>query len=426
MSQHDLDISTADANSGITVRNAMNLALQALGNLQKGASAPGTTYSCMLWADSTSGLLKMRNQANSDWIIIGSLDTLYLGLASLTAANEFTATQHLDGDALLFRYRDTGGGGIEYGIRSDGGKLEICENLGTEGTPDWAPRVTVFASNGLYQTKLTEPELVLPTLQDYTNANHSHINPASGGLLMKFEEKRSQFVYNGGVATGTVKMGSGQYYCKDKFAWWDAELTSTAQAFVAADAGDWFYLYLDYSAIGYGGVEITNSKIIWSKTAPAYNQSYRGWYNGEDRCIFAVLCNSAYDNFEEFFHVGDYVQFADGLATNAADLNLVTTTWTDVNKSIGDYSLCPVFSCKAELTFKTDWVNAAATISWRTNGQTGSTGHLAVQVPDQNVIPINTTAVITDNNGLIEVYENNASNNLTTVNVEGWYFGVGI
>lgn len=75
MSQHDLDL--ADAN-GAAFRADANNALQALGTLQSGSSAPATTYARMLWADTTDNLLKQRNAANSGWIVRGSLDESFV------------------------------------------------------------------------------------------------------------------------------------------------------------------------------------------------------------------------------------------------------------------------------------------------------------------------------------------------------------
>ena len=51
----------------------LNLALPALASLQSGASAPSTAYAYQLWADTTAGLLKQRNAANSGWIVRGAL-----------------------------------------------------------------------------------------------------------------------------------------------------------------------------------------------------------------------------------------------------------------------------------------------------------------------------------------------------------------
>jgi len=80
MPQHDLSITNADANTGITIRSQLNGALQALGTLQSGATEPTVTYAYMLWADTGNSLLKMRNSTNTDWKIIGSLNEDYLAL----------------------------------------------------------------------------------------------------------------------------------------------------------------------------------------------------------------------------------------------------------------------------------------------------------------------------------------------------------
>jgi len=93
MSQHDFDIATADANTGLTFRAAVNAALQSLASLSSGASAPTTPYAYQLWADTTTGLLKIRNAANTDWITIGTLANAFLGLTSLATAQTVTA-QH--------------------------------------------------------------------------------------------------------------------------------------------------------------------------------------------------------------------------------------------------------------------------------------------------------------------------------------------
>jgi len=66
--QQDMEITTADANTGTTMRTAINNALQALVSLSSGASEPSTTYAYQFWADTTSGYLKIRNAANNAWI----------------------------------------------------------------------------------------------------------------------------------------------------------------------------------------------------------------------------------------------------------------------------------------------------------------------------------------------------------------------
>lgn len=70
MSQHDMNIANASA---AAVRADLNLALAALVGTNSGATAPATTYAYMYWADTTTGLLKQRNGANTAWKVIGSL-----------------------------------------------------------------------------------------------------------------------------------------------------------------------------------------------------------------------------------------------------------------------------------------------------------------------------------------------------------------
>ena len=71
MSQNDLVI----ANQSFPATRAdINSALQALGSLNSGSTAPATTYANMLWYDTGANILKMRSEANDAWITLGTLD----------------------------------------------------------------------------------------------------------------------------------------------------------------------------------------------------------------------------------------------------------------------------------------------------------------------------------------------------------------
>lgn len=52
-----------------------------------GASEPTDTVAYMLWADTTTGLLKIRNAADSAWVTIGTLASTNLGLLALAGGN---------------------------------------------------------------------------------------------------------------------------------------------------------------------------------------------------------------------------------------------------------------------------------------------------------------------------------------------------
>lgn len=71
MSQHDFSIANQTAGNA---RTDINNALQALASLSSGTAAPSTTYANMLWYETDTNLLKMRNEANNAWLNIGYID----------------------------------------------------------------------------------------------------------------------------------------------------------------------------------------------------------------------------------------------------------------------------------------------------------------------------------------------------------------
>ena len=89
-----------DNQSGLAFRQDLNNALAAIVSANSGASAPSTTYAYQLWADTTAGLLKQRNAANSAWVTIGTLGSTNWGLATL-ASPSFTGTASFAGDVNL-------------------------------------------------------------------------------------------------------------------------------------------------------------------------------------------------------------------------------------------------------------------------------------------------------------------------------------
>jgi len=72
---------TIQNDTGANVRSDLNNNFAACFTNNSGASAPSTTYAYMWWADSSNGLLKLRNGGNTDFITVGSLTTTNLGLA---------------------------------------------------------------------------------------------------------------------------------------------------------------------------------------------------------------------------------------------------------------------------------------------------------------------------------------------------------
>lgn len=68
-------------------RTELNTILNAIATGNSGSNQPATTYPGMEWIDTSGGspILKRRNLANTDWIVVGNLAVANLGLVS--AAN---------------------------------------------------------------------------------------------------------------------------------------------------------------------------------------------------------------------------------------------------------------------------------------------------------------------------------------------------
>ena len=71
MAQHDYVIANG---TGAAVRSDLNNALAAIVSQNSGATEPATMYAYQWWADTTTGLLKLRNGANNAWITLRELD----------------------------------------------------------------------------------------------------------------------------------------------------------------------------------------------------------------------------------------------------------------------------------------------------------------------------------------------------------------
>jgi hypothetical protein len=69
--------------TGAAVRSDLNGALAAIVSQNSSATEPATMYAYQWWADTTTGLLKIRNAANSAWVTIGTLASANLGLLPL-------------------------------------------------------------------------------------------------------------------------------------------------------------------------------------------------------------------------------------------------------------------------------------------------------------------------------------------------------
>jgi hypothetical protein len=127
MAQHDYVIANG---SGSAVRSDLNNALAAIVSLNSGTSEPTDTFAYMLWADTTAGVLKIRNAANNAWITLRELD----GTLTIEGGSASTPGLYFSGDtntgiyspgADQFAIATNGVERVEYGtseaVFNDGG-----------------------------------------------------------------------------------------------------------------------------------------------------------------------------------------------------------------------------------------------------------------------------------------------------------------
>jgi len=126
MSQHDYDI--ADG-SGAAVRTDLNNSLDAIVTQNSGPTAPPTTFSYQLWADTTSTRLKMRNGANTAWVIIGVLDATNLSLMPQTLfPNVNSAVSLTDEQLNKTAYFDSGTALVFYQAAAPTGWTKVTSH----------------------------------------------------------------------------------------------------------------------------------------------------------------------------------------------------------------------------------------------------------------------------------------------------------
>lgn len=234
--------------------------------------------------------------------------------------------------------------------------------------------VTDDSEAGAEQSKYIQ----LSTLRDYLMITGSYVRP--------------QFTYKD---ADEIYVGGGFYDVDGKWSAWASQLTLDIGS---PSASTWYYVYADYSAIT-SGTALTASEFIFSTTAPAWSESKKGFFNGSDRAVFAVLTDSS-SNIKEFFHSGDTVIFADYISDRSASNS--ATSWEDVTLSI---PAC----CRLGLVSFVMYggANSNNFFYWRTNGQSGTTGHAIASSRKLSngtaQYAINDATVMTDSNKKIEV-----------------------
>lgn len=201
--------------------------------------------------------------------------------------------------------------------------------------------------------------------------------------------------------------------------YWTSELTI---ACASATASQWYYLYLDDSNIAntLGSNSLTATQFVFATTTPTFNATYRGWYNGNDLCIFAGRTNAG-ASLREFWHDGGNVVFYHyNLSTNisASDIDTTWVVATLTVPSFGD-------GTGALAYFQDNYQDQPNLVFWRKNGSSASGQFLGYAAAGVTVGDM-TARVICDADGKIEVKHLTAGNDTITIYTCGYYFPQGM
>lgn len=108
MTQATIVLANTSRTAYRAAHNAANLAMT---TLQSGASEPSPFYAYMLWADTTTGLLKLRNAANSAWVSVGTMASANLGLVQQSFSSSLSIAASTADGADNLSVTITAGGG---------------------------------------------------------------------------------------------------------------------------------------------------------------------------------------------------------------------------------------------------------------------------------------------------------------------------
>jgi hypothetical protein len=300
------------------------------------------------------------------------------------------------------------GDAVIDGTLTQTGNAGFTGNVDIDGTLTFdgaGPAVTVIKDEDNMvsdsATALATQQSIKKYVDDIAGALITNVDRLAGFIV------RPKFTWSD---ADTITIGAGRVHLlgtaqgEDIYKW-DTTLTfdfgSGGSNAGSSDLGtsEWHYLYIDDSALAGGsGTLLTAAQFLNSTTAPTWDASECGWYNGADRCIAAFYVDSGGD-IEEFFQIGRDIMWAD--TVNLA--HSWTQAWKDQTMRV------PSLATNLEAIVNI-WVaaNNYGYGYWRTNGQTGSTGHICFYAynsgggDNYRWLTMTDTRVVTDTSGVVE------------------------
>ena len=181
MATHDYVI---DNQTSANARADINNVLQAILSNNSSATAPTVTAANMFWYDTANNLLKMRNEADTDWIIVGYLDQSGTKFEVRTdviqaASGSGTSVKNSSGTTI-----------IDLSVAS-----QSTAEAGTNNTQIMTPlrtsqAIAALADTGLKHVGTTEPGSNTSTITVSGLGNYSYVKV---GFLLNITSENSAY-----------------------------------------------------------------------------------------------------------------------------------------------------------------------------------------------------------------------------------------
>lgn len=229
--------------------------------------------------------------------------------------------------------------------------------------------------------------------------------------------------------TDEIYINPGRYEhngTSQQMVYWNSQLTfqfgagGSNGSSSALAASDWFYLYIDDSAVvTLGAALLTASEFVAVTTAPTYSVTKHGWYNGNDRCVGAFRTNAS-SQIVGFYHDGgEYFNYASDVAD--MDGQDIDTTYTAQALTLPDFGA----GARAGITIISLPGSVSAYAYWRVGGSSDAGHRVGATVGTYGRASSNLTVSV-DSSQQIEVKYDTGGNNTMDIYTHGYYFPRGM